>query len=381
MKKNEKKKTNKKLLSAFGMFMLSGAMLGTSTYAWFTMSREVEVKNIQLTATTPEDIQISLGEIDGHNVDISLAKNTGYLKGTTASIPTADFDWSNIVDISHYYSFGKLIPASSDTGASIFFTPDANGIGQTVKTNAKYYTAASKAAATAETEVGGSGTGTLNATAHINTATAWSGTNATAWNTTNDDGYYIDIPVWLRTSSTEGAELSVKAYVVDMNNETGFGTDSSGTTTNKELYRAVRVAVLSDTGAAAVATGGNLIPVSDGDGVLGALTNGDKYTGTSILDWYSGTSSSGTVPSKAWGGAVSAVATQGTASPTYNATPTAYIAGTKVAELAAGSGTAYGNPTKLIIRVWLEGEDPDCYNETAGQDWSINLMFENNTTK
>ena len=32
-------------------------------YAWFTMSREVEVNNIKMTATVPEDIQISLGTI------------------------------------------------------------------------------------------------------------------------------------------------------------------------------------------------------------------------------------------------------------------------------------------------------------------------------
>jgi hypothetical protein len=36
----------------------------------------------------------------------------------------------------------------------------------------------------------------------------------------------------------------------------------------------------------------------------------------------------------------------------------------------------YGTPTQLYIRVWLEGEDEDCWNETAGQDWSINLKFE-----
>nr|MCR5147533.1 hypothetical protein [Eubacterium sp.] len=61
--RKDKKKSSKKIAAAFSMFALSAAMLGTATYAWFTMSREVEVKNIQLTATTPEDIQLSLGEI------------------------------------------------------------------------------------------------------------------------------------------------------------------------------------------------------------------------------------------------------------------------------------------------------------------------------
>ncbi len=58
-----------------------------------------------------------------------------------------------------------------------------------------------------------------------------------------------------------------------------------------------------------------------------------------------------------------------------------------VATLAAPSKDAqglktnnYGTPTKITVRVWLEGEDPDCWNDTAGQDWSINLKFNNETT-
>ncbi len=48
--------------------------------------------------------------------------------------------------------------------------------------------------------------------------------------------------------------------------------------------------------------------------------------------------------------------------------------------LAAGKGTSYGDAVKAVIRVWLEGEDPDCWNDTAGQNWSINLKFLNGTT-
>lgn len=59
-------------------------------------------------------------------------------------------------------------------------------------------------------------------------------------------------------------------------------------------------------------------------------------------------------------------------------------AGTTVIDLTAaankGTGVEYGAGKQYIIRVWLEGEDPDCYNETAGQDWSISLKFNNETT-
>ena len=59
MKKTTKKKTNKKLISALGMFMLSAAMLGTSTYAWFTMNKSVSVEGMQLKAKTEQGLVIS----------------------------------------------------------------------------------------------------------------------------------------------------------------------------------------------------------------------------------------------------------------------------------------------------------------------------------
>ena len=63
MKTNEKKNTSakKKLIPAVAMLTTSAVMLSTATYAWFTMSREVEVTGIKLTATTPQTIEVSLG--------------------------------------------------------------------------------------------------------------------------------------------------------------------------------------------------------------------------------------------------------------------------------------------------------------------------------
>jgi len=399
MKANTNTKTNnrKKLIPAAGALMISAAMLGTSTYAWFTMSREVELQNIQMTATVPEDIQISLGKIgttsdvtaqSTKTADGALAMTTGYLMntGNVVTPPREDgtdfdnIDWSNTADVSHYYSFGKLIPASSDTGESIFFTPDANGIGQTVKTTARYFTAVNGVTTVAESDVTGDGSGTLNATAHINTGASWTATQSSAWNATGDDGYYIDIPVWLRTSSKDATTVSVKAYVKDLTQIPNFGTNDPATDTNKELYRAVRVAILTPSGTAAATSGGNLLPVADGEGTLAALTNNsDPYTGSSVLDWYSAVASNAATvsnPSVVHGGAVNAVATQGTTTPNYTASPTAYTPGTSVATLAARTTGSYGAATQVIVRIWLEGEDPDCYNETAGQDWSINLMFD-----
>lgn len=386
----------KKLVPATGMLLVSALMLTTSTYAWFTMSREVEVTGIQMTATVPEDIQISLGKIgttsdaataSTNTANGSVSMNTGFLMNTdnvvTApredGVENNDIDWANSVDVSAYYGFGKLIPASSINGEDIIFTPDANGVGKTVKSTAKFYQAADAITAQNETGIGTNpGSGKFNATAHVYTSatdrsTTWSGTTysaASAWNHTNDDGYYIDIPVWLRTSSAS-VDVGVQAYVVDVaatDAANPLAVANDATAAGEKLYKAVRVAVLDGTAGTAIS---NLIPVADGDGTLS--TAGDKYTGTSVLDWY--TRSAGTNPDTN-ANAQKALKSTGTSNAGEYDTPVTYAgATTSVATLTGGSGTAYGTAVKRIIRVWIEGEDPDCWNETAGQDWSINLKF------
>ena len=48
----------------------------------------------------------------------------------------------------------------------------------------------------------------------------------------------------------------------------------------------------------------------------------------------------------------------------------------KVATVAGSTTTGqYGVAKKLIIRVWLDGEDFECWNDNAGQDWNIALKF------
>ena len=389
--KNKKNNTIKKIVPAAGMLALSASMLATSTYAWFTMSREVEVKNIQMTATTPEDIQISLGTITSHTEAVSLAKNTGYLTDTDGAIaPTSDYDWSNTADISHYYQFGKLIPASSNNGNNIFFTPDASGVGRTMKDGATFYQAASGLTAY--------GTGTAAAVssnddastkAHIVTGNSdtWASatySESTAWNVTNDDGYYVDIPIWLRTTSLNDQTIYVTGYVTDKTAETNDNADAD------DLYKAVRVAVLGgETDATAGITTGSgtgLVVLKD-CGAFADLSTATYYAnkpnmtsefGILDSDNYSGTGTSNKSGTNAVGRmsspdgeiyGISAVA------PTY--TKITYNDGSSAVVTIPGAtdSSAPGTAKKLIIRVWLEGEDGNCWNENANQDWNISLKF------
>jgi len=390
MKKTENKKSRssakKKLIPATCMLLVSATMLASSTYAWFTMSRDVEVQNIQMTATVPDDMQISLGQIGSTasgastSEDYSLAKSTGILVNTDGvvtaprnNVANDALDWSNTIDISKYYQFGKLIPASSTNGVNVFFTPDSAGVGKTLKDGAAFYQAAAGSTAykwsTNTFASDGNGDSAM-ATAYIdgtsggNDAT-WSTayTKATSWSETNDDGYYVDIPVWLRTSSTDNLNVYVSGFVTDKSEENLSDTD--------DLYKAVRVAILTDAGAADQ----GCLTLADGGDTLSSAANNfpANSNSTNILD---SDNYNGRQTTPITDGSISAVSAVSATAPTWTTiTQNNAASGKEVATLTAGTGTQYGTATKLIIRVWLEGEDGNCWNDNAGQDWNICLKF------
>ena len=426
-KQENKNSAKKKLIPAVAMLTTSAVMLSTSTYAWFTMSREVEVSGIQMAATVPEDLQISLGQLGNtygstaatEENKVSLANSTGFLtyatNGSSAdngqvAAPTNTWDWSNSADISAYYQFGKLMPASSRDGATIFYTADATGVGKSVSSVAKYFSANS---ALTPSNTGASNTDYANATLHAKTKSddKWntggngeSGVNyakAVGWDKTNDDGYYVDIPIWLRSSATDDINLSVAGYVLPYTVNATEGTAE----TELELYKAVRVAILNgdntteNKALGSVATTNNVLPLVDAWDKDTSTKNGNKYTSIvsksnpfsasndSILDSniYIGRT---TQTTGLWAvniledytiDEISADKTGHISSGDKKAIYSSYTEynGTdSIATIKANtSGDDYGEAKKLIIRVWLDGEDGECWNDNAGQDWAISLKF------
>lgn len=313
MKTNEKKNTSakKKLIPAVAMLTTSAVMLSTATYAWFTMSREVEVTGIKLTATTPQTIEISLGQ--------ATTSNT-LTHGVEATAPNSDDMWTHTAATgSVYQDFGKLIPVSSVDGFNMFYTEKATENGKKVSDVPNPFTKAETAVGWEFKEGGKSAeTGAV-----VNAAE-------------NDgSGYYLDIPVWFRTTSTDAVTLGLEVEI----------KNSSDDDTKSVLYKAARVAILpetksaqkvfSETGAKyykdgkAVATAGATLAASYGDvsAATEATVTGGKVTNPD--------------------------------------------AATQVATVTASTGTGYGGAVKYYIRVWLEGEDEACWNANAGQDLSL----------
>ena len=64
---NNKNSAAKKIIPAVGMLALSATMLSTSTYAWFTMNKEVQITGLNMTATVGEGMEISLASVTENN--------------------------------------------------------------------------------------------------------------------------------------------------------------------------------------------------------------------------------------------------------------------------------------------------------------------------
>ena len=281
--------------------------------------------------------------------------------------------WANTADISEYYRLGKIIPASSINGEDIFFTPDASGQGKTLKDGAKFYQVADLTASnfstiykwdSANLVYSTSGTGDeartkLHAITNVTRASdTWNPANAEgasngydgadAWNLTNDDGYYVDIPVWIRSSAKDDTTLSVDAYVT-----TNAGrTQDANAASDDELYLAARAAIIYGT----TADSTNLLRIRK-----------DSFAATtSVTDFMYSTNNTGDAVASVAG----YVPTYGTAAE-YDGAAFLAVPGRDESDATK----KYGDMVKAVVRVWLEGEDPNCWNPNAGQDFNISLKF------
>lgn len=356
---NNKHSAKKKLIPAVGMLLASAMALSSSTYAWFTMSRDVEVRGIQMTASVPENLEISLGK--GMISSTGLAEGTGNATLVDAPVNTGsqdDKDWTNIVAVSDFYNFGYLLPASSVNGTDIWYTEDANEAGRSVAINAEFKQA------DGETPIMTSYEKLTNKTATAEFAEK------------NTKGYYIDIPVWFRTSVTNDITLGVVATVTPGRNDSGTvnGAGSSGA----QLANAARVAILGANGAAGetqkvIASNGYTVDYYDRyDTSWVASPQAVKAAGNLGGVYASGTTAATNLTKDG----VSAIYGKAEFITQANDTATAgTFAGDTVVTVTGSSTANYGASVQKTIRVWLEGEDENCWNPNANQSFTIDLKF------
>ena len=331
----KKKKTNKKVASALAMLMLSAAMLGTSTYAWFTMNKNVSVTGMEVKAHAEEGLMIN--EVSTWNDDAWDEQATGNTTPTLISLRPAST--ANLTTFWHANS--KKASDEAGIGDDKGNTVVISGTGE----NAVLYknvTAGETGIKDKALVASGEATGNSKAETHVYYDDASFGDPSKTGADTYDDGegYYVKYTYYLKSSGE--TDLSVKDLQVQVK-ATKKTTTPAGASDN--LDAALRVGV---------AYGGVtkiFAPITGADASYSVTNNPTGSASTSV------TAVTGTT------GSFTAFTTMNTATD-----GTANLAIPKVSEAGA----------PLTVYVWFEGEDDACMSDNltsalAAYDIDINI--------
>lgn len=103
----------KKLIPALCMLLISAVLMGTSTYAWFSMNTTVTATGMKVTAKS-DNVFLQISENDTFTdpaTTVTFTETATELKPTT---PTIDIDKKNITKWQYAYSTD---PSNAETGA------------------------------------------------------------------------------------------------------------------------------------------------------------------------------------------------------------------------------------------------------------------------
>ncbi len=318
MKTNAKRKNSavKKLIPAAGMLALSASMLATSTYAWFTMNKYVTVTGMEVKTTVSSNLLISHGTFG------ATTKNADSTFTTFDS--TAIKAWlqpvsTNNADSSNYwYTLNAKANGAKDSGN---YT-DYDAVGLTAADDSTYGNKFSQEYGVTKDQV-------------------------TAFGATTDPNNvavgYVDYVFQLKaTNTTSGAE-SIYLTKLDLK--------YAGATDNDKAFRAAVFAQEFNNSFAE-----NITTYSEG-------TNAN-YKGI-----YAPASSA---YQTAGAGVSGADATTAITNLLDNGDGDTAI---PLATITAGNTKYY----KVVVRLWIEGEDTTCTSETfanLNQNWALDLRLD-----
>jgi hypothetical protein len=304
MNKNTKKNTSarKKLIPAIGMLMISGSMLATSTYAWFTMNKTVTVTGMEMKTKVSGNLLIC-----DDNVEANYSPNN--LSQSAKAV---------------------LEPVSSVTGqtSSFFYTVDGKANGDANTDSYKDYDAYGLTA----TGEGFNGTDYTNWFSQDYGITK----SGAAGLITGEDSAkgFVDYVFYLKATA-DAADQEVVMTECNLLYAGEAINDSDKAAVDKD--NAWRIAVFADD---ITASGGT-----------GAVDADPAASGTAkvILTRAGAANQDGTK-------AVSAI----NAAPSVNASYNTWNA-TNIGAIATAGQSKY---FKVTVRVWLEGEDTSCKSST-----------------
>jgi hypothetical protein len=318
----KKTNLNAKLAGASAMLLLSASMLGTSTYAWFTMNKEVSVTGMEVKAHAEEGLLIN--EVAAHDSDTWDEQATGNTTATLISLrpaSTADFTKFWHANSTKSYDEAGIGDDQANTALiseGVYYKEVTAGA---TNISDKVFVAAADAETAGEN---GKATGNSKAETHVYYDQATFGDSArTAYD--DGEGYYVKYTYYLKSSSS--AALSVK-----------------------NLQVAVK------------ATKKTTDPAGDSDNLDAALRVGVAYGNvTKIFAPVTGADATYSVTSNAAGSASTSVSAVIGTTGNFTAYTTMNTATDGTANLSIPAVASDGNP--LYVYVWFEGEDDACMSD------------------
>lgn len=326
-------KTLKKLLPTLALVLVTASLLGTSTFAWFSLNTTATVTGMKLNIETYDNLLVAPDTTD-----------TNALKSNTEASFVNTYTMASDV-----YS---IAPVSSVDGKNFYFNDNRNATaaGNVIKENTynKYYITADDAATNA---------------GYLTAFRAQYGTAGTA-----EKVGFVDYNFQLKAingnttlANTMDLRLTKLTLQYTGNNAASLFAGGDTSDQSKLLTKSFRVAVFMEAKASTYPTANTDPRITDFSANTAALADaGAKsiYTPTGAANFTSGK-------------AVNAV--DGLGEVTYNAITS--TAATKEFDTVADESVKY---YKVTIRIWLEGEDNTCFNEAyvkLDQDWHLDVAF------
>lgn len=320
MKKNnvKKNKTARKLIPAAGMLAISASMLATSTYAWFTMNKTVTVTGMEVRTKVGSNLLISH---DATAPTAKLADST-----FTTSDSTVIKAWlepvstNNAAADNFWYTLSAKADGSKDTGDYLDY--DVAGLIAEAESSS-YANAFSKAYGVTKDEVTGFGATTTPNNAAVG---------------------YVDYAFQIKATNTEGSAAAINLTQLDLT----YNKDATaGKVMNGEL--AFRAAIFVE--------GEKTTHTGDSDYFAAGGTTLNAIYKPASATYFTDTNGVSAADTKT---AVSSLVTN-------SAVP--------LATVGVGETKYY----KVVVRLWLEGEDTTCTSETFANltdTWSLDLELQ-----
>lgn len=329
MKTNNTKKNSatKKLIPAVSMLTVSAMMLSTATYAWFTMNKTVQVTGMQMQTKVSGNLLICQDNVEANYKPDTIQQSRKAL----------------------------LEPVSSTTGAtgSFWYTINATADGKKNDGNYTQYSEGTNLAdgaidAIAENGYASSGAAKTAYDVDFNGASGYNisgAANNAAAAYTNAYGY-VDYTFYLKATSDTNNQV-INMTWCNLLRSADNGTSFAALDSDNNAWRvAVFAEKLADSNTHAGVYATDVATAGNQKSLLGT-TGADYFTDDQAVNSATGT---GAVVKKGTAVVIDTIETAGT---------TSYY--------------------KVVVRLWLEGEDEDCFSANYSLKeslYKLDLAFE-----